>query len=242
MRTEVRSVPTHWKSIAVAMCMLATGLAAQSSDARPGIAVLPFTNGAIQPELAPLSKGFQGMLNAQLALNPQLRVVEREQLQRILEEQRLGASGQLDPQTLVRVGKIIGARYMIYGGYITDPSKTMVITLIAFDTETSEQIFSDNTVKGKTDKLLELIAQSSALASTKLKLPQLPPASPAGREAAAKREQVKKMPLAAAVLYARALEAQDSGKKDEAITLYKQVVDKFPYPPAQEALTKLGAK
>jgi TolB-like protein len=212
---------------------------AQAPDTRPGIAVLPFTNGAIQPELAPLSKGFQGMLNAQLALNPKLRVVEREQLQRILEEQRLGASGQLDPQSLVRVGKIVGARYMIYGGYITDPSKTMVITLIAFDTETSEQIFADNSVKGKVDGLLDLISKASALASTKLNLPQLPAGSPAAREAAAKTETNKKMPLAAAVLYSRALEAQDAGKKEEAITLYKQVVDKFPYPPAQEAIARL---
>jgi TolB-like protein len=222
--------------------VMAAAVNAQTPDTRPGIAVLPFTNGAIQPELAPLSKGFQGMLNAQLASNTRLRVVEREQLQRILEEQRLGSSGQLDPSTLVRVGKIVGARYMIYGGYITDPSRTMVITLIAFDTETSEQIFSDNSVKGKTDQLLDLIAKASAIASDKLHLPQLPPGSPAAREAAAKTETNKKMPLAAAVLYARALEAQDSGKTAEAITLYKQVVDKFPYPPAEEALTKLGAK
>ena len=84
---------------------------AQTTDTRPGLAVLPFTNGAVQPELAPLSKGFQGMLTAELASNTQLRVVEREQLQRILDEQRLSAGGQVDPSTLVRVGKLVGARH-----------------------------------------------------------------------------------------------------------------------------------
>lgn len=215
---------------------------AQTPDTRPGIAVLPFTNGAIQPELAPLSKGFQGMLNAQLKMNTRLRIVDREQVQTILAEQQLGASGQLDPATLVRVGKIVGARYMIYGSYMTDPSKTMVITLIAFDTETSEQIFADNSTKGKTDKVFELIAKASDLAIQKLQLPQLPAGSPAAREAAATTEKNKGAPLTAAVLYARALEAQDLGKTAEAITLYKQVVSQFPYPAAEEALAKLGAK
>src|SRR5688572_1371676 len=79
---------------------------AQTTDTRPGLAVLPFTNGAIQPELAPLSKGFQGMLTAELASNTRLRVVERDQLQRILDEQRMSAGGQVDPSTLVRVGKL----------------------------------------------------------------------------------------------------------------------------------------
>ena len=233
------------KRTMLVMGMLGTMVAsvrAQTADTRPGLAVLPFTNGAIQPELAPLAKGFQGMLNAQLATNTRLRLVEREQLQRILEEQRLGAGGQLDPASLVRVGKIVGARYMIYGGYITDPSKTMVITLIAFDTETSEQIFADASVKGKVDNLLDLIAKASAIANEKLQLPQLPPGSPAAREAAAKTETNKKTPLAVAVLYSRALEAQDAGRTAEAITLYKQAVEKFPYPAAEEALAKLGAK
>jgi TolB-like protein len=228
--------------VAGMIATMASFAQAQTTDLRPGIAVLPFTNGAMQPELAPLSKGFQGMLNAELASNTRLRVVEREHLQRIIEEQRLGASGQLDPATLVKVGKIVGARYMIYGGYITDPSRTMVITIIAFDTETSEQIFADNSVKGKVDNLLELIAKASVVANTRLNLPQLPPGSPAAREAAAKTEHNKKMPHSAVVLYSRAIAAQDAGNKAEAITLYKQVVDKFPYPPAEEALVKLGAK
>jgi TolB-like protein len=231
------------KKTMLVMGMLGTIVAsahAQTADTRPGIAVLPFTNGAVQPELAPLSKGFQGMLTAELASNSRLRVVERDQLQRILDEQRMSAGGQVDPSTLVRVGKLVGARYMIYGSYLTTPSKDMAVTLLAFDTETGEYVFTDNSVKGKTEKLLELIAKSAAIANQKLNLPQLPAGSPAAREAAAKTENNKKMPLAAAVLYSRALEAQDAGKTAEAITLYKQVVDKFPFPPAQEAIARLS--
>jgi TolB-like protein len=217
-------------------------LHAQNPDLRPGVAVLPFENAAMQPELATLTKGFQAMLTSELANNGRIRLVDRDNMQRILDEQGLGSRGQLDPQTIVRVGKIVGARYMITGTYMTDSKRMMTIIIKAFDVETSEILFSDNTTKGKSDEMTALVVKASQLANSKLNLPQLPAGSPAAREASAKSEQTKKMPLAAAVLYARALEAQDSGKKDEAITLYKQVVDKFPYPPAQDALTKLGAK
>lgn len=221
---------------------MSSSLLAQATDTRPGIAVLPFTNGAVQPELAPLSKGFQGMLTAELASNKQLRVVERENLQRILDEQRMSSGGQVDPSALVKVGKLVGARYMIYGSYLTTPSKDMAVTLLAFDTETSELVFSDNSVKGKVDQLLTLISKASVIANQKLKLPQLPAGSPAAKDAAAQSKKNEGMQLSAAMLYARALEAEDSGKKAEAITLYKQVVGQFPYPPAEAALGRLGAK
>jgi TolB-like protein len=227
---------------AAAIAAAGTVQAQATPDTRPGLAVLPFTNSAIQPEYATLTKGFQGVLTAELANNPRIRVVERENLQRILDEQRLGASGQLDPSAMVRVGKIVGARYMIYGTYITNSRRELQVVLTAFDTETSEIVFSDNSTRGKLDDLMDLIAKASGVASTKLNLPQLQPGSSEAREAAAKTEQVKKMPLNAVVLYSRALEAQDAGKTAEAITLYKQVVEKFPYPPAEAALVKLGAK
>ena len=242
MIDSMRSVKREAAKIVAALCTVATIAAAQAADTRPGLAVLPFKDGSINPELANLTKGFQGMLTAELANNTRIRLVDRDNLQRILDEQGLGSRGQLDPATIVRVGKIVGARYMIEGTYTTDTKKIMYVVLKVFDTETSEIIFSDNSVNGKIDDLMKLVVRASQVANTKLNLPQLPPGTPAARESAAKTEKTIKMPLAAAVLYARALEAQDSGKKDEAITLYKQVVDKFPYPPAQDALIKLGAK
>ena len=209
------------------------------ADTRPTVAVLPLNNGAIQPELAPLSKGFEDMLITQLAMNTKIRVVERAHIQKILEEQRLGVSGQVDPQTAARIGKILGARYMVTGGFITNPSKMMTINLRVIDVETTQIIFTDGSAQGPVDKLMDLIVKSSDVLNTKLNLPQLPP-GPARDQANATTEKNKKMPLATAMLYAKAIEAQDAGKKDEARTLYKQVVDKFPYQPAQDALNALN--
>jgi hypothetical protein len=44
-------------------------------------------------------------------------VVERARLLRVLEELRLGSSDLADDETRLRVGKLLGARYMVFGGY-----------------------------------------------------------------------------------------------------------------------------
>ena len=224
-----------------AVVTLAAPLAAQAQqpDTRTTLAVLPFANSAIQPNLAPLTKGFQALLLNDLAGNTTIRVVERDEIQRILDEQKLGTTNQVDPATVVRIGKLLNAKFMITGTYITPNSTDLTLAIRVFDTETSEVVYTDK-IEGKIANMMSMIATAGANANTKLKLPQLPPASPAAREAAAKTEKAKKMPLATAMLYARAIEAQDSGKSAEARTLFSQVLDKFPdYEPAQTALKKL---
>src|SRR6266545_2071513 len=94
------------------------GLSAQGrgQDTRPGIAVLPFDNGGSygqdKENFDALQKGIAGMLISELSANPAARVVEREEIQKLLEEQNLGASGRVDPQTAAKVGRLVGARLM----------------------------------------------------------------------------------------------------------------------------------
>jgi curli biogenesis system outer membrane secretion channel CsgG len=44
-------------------------------------------------------------------------VVERTRLIRVLEELRLGSSTLADEETRLRVGRLVGARFMVFGGY-----------------------------------------------------------------------------------------------------------------------------
>lgn len=45
-------------------------------------------------------------------------VIERERLLLALEELHLGSSDLADEATRLRVGKIVGARFMVFGGYL----------------------------------------------------------------------------------------------------------------------------
>src|SRR5439155_11803591 len=90
--------------IVVSLVLLApagAGLSAQGrgQDTRPGIAVLPFDNsgsyGQDKENFEALEKGIAGMMISELAANPSARVVEREQSEKLLAEQNLGASGKV---------------------------------------------------------------------------------------------------------------------------------------------------
>src|SRR5438067_5111659 len=91
-------------------------------DSRPGLAVLPFDNGGSygqdKENFDALQKGIAGMLISELAANPAARVVEREEIEKLLAEQNLGTSGKVAPETAAKIGKLVGARYVIAGKFI----------------------------------------------------------------------------------------------------------------------------
>jgi len=220
--------------------LVATRAAAQAAGGgKPTVAVLYFNNNALgkaNGELAPLSKGTADMLITELAANPNLRVVERDQIQSLLAEQKLSQDGKLDQETAIKVGKILGAHHMVTGGFTTDPAggKTLRFDFRVFNTETSALEFADR-VQGKTDDFMTLVTQVADKISKGAKLPDLPK-----RVGEARQEQAKKVPYEAVMLYSRGLAAKDAGKKGEAVTLFNQALAKFPeFDKAKSELSKL---
>src|SRR5437899_11089521 len=107
----------------VALAAGAGGSSAQGrADTRPGLAVFPIGNGGSygqdKENFDALQKGMGAMIISELAANSGARVVEREELQRLLEEQKLGAAGCVDDATAARIGKLIGARYVVTGTFV----------------------------------------------------------------------------------------------------------------------------
>src|SRR5213595_2200654 len=98
------------------------GAQGRGQDTRPGIAVLPFDNsgsyGQDKENFEALEKGIAGMMISELAANPAARVVEREEIEKLVAEQNLGISGTVSPETAAKVGKLVGARYVITGAFI----------------------------------------------------------------------------------------------------------------------------
>jgi curli biogenesis system outer membrane secretion channel CsgG len=78
-------------------------------------------------------------------------VIERTRLLRVLEELRLGSSTLADEQTRLRVGKLVGARFMVFGGYQVVGDQ-MRIDLRMVEVET-----------GKIRKAVQKTTQSSGL-------------------------------------------------------------------------------
>jgi len=232
------------KQIARATALLAfvTAPVVAQDDTRPTVAVLPFVNSAIgtaNAELAPLSKGIADLLITDLAQNPAIRVVERENIASILAEQNLARDGRVDDATAARIGKLLGARHIVTGSFVTDRSGTMVITIKSVDTESGRIEYSDMH-RDRTDNFLALVSTVAEKTNRGLKLPELTPA--ARQTSEARTERQRRVPFQAVMMYSRAISAQDAGNRAEALTLFSQTIDRFPdFEDAKVAKARLEA-
>ena len=148
-------------------------LEAQAAPTRkPTVAVIEFDNAAMikRDEFAAMTIGVQVMLTSALATNPGIELVERQKIQEILAEQNLTSAGRIDAATAAKVGKILGARYVLMGAMIVDPNNEMRLETRAVNTETSVIEYTEG-VKGKSDKMFKLIDDLAAKINSGLKLP-----------------------------------------------------------------------
>ena len=209
------------------------------AQGKPTVAVLQFNNGATgkaNEELGPLSKGIQDILTNELAANTGIRVVERDQIQKVLNENQLTVSGAVDAATAVKAGKLLGVHHMVTGGFITDRSGSMNLSVRVFNVETGEIEYTTSGMN-KIDNLFVLVNSVAGKINKGLKLPDIPKQVGDARE-----KQAEKVPYQAVMLYSRALNAKDAGKTSEAVSLFKQTLEKFPdYEAAKTELKKLGA-
>lgn len=231
------AVTRRTRSLLPALLLLgASQLAAQANDTRPTLAVLYFTNSALVDfdSYAPLSKGMAEMLINEIAQNSGVRVVERDRLQPLLEEQNLQNSDRVEKETAVKLGKTLGARHMLMGSFVIDPNRNLRIDVRAVNTETSA-IEYVKTVSGKADQLLQLVIDLGQQINSGLKLPALKTAS-ATVPASKNPNQFK-----ALMAMSQALEAEDKDDMEGAATLYRTAMALAPeYQPLQTKVAMLN--
>jgi TolB-like protein len=224
-------------TLTLAALALPAGLGAQ--DTRPGIAVMPFTNGGSygqdKQNFEALEKGLAGMLISELAQNPNARLVDRENVQKLVDEQNLGKDGRLDAATAAKIGKIVGARYMVMGSFIDLYGKFRVDARLV-DVETSE-IMKVVRSDPKLEKREEMFRLLQSLAERLMAETKLPPLS----AEQAKAVKARNVPTEALTYYSRALLYQDQGDRLKAAEFFKKAIEAFPdYAEAREGLRKIN--
>ena len=204
-----------------------SGAQAPAADSRATVAVLPsFDNGSVMnhADYDALGKGIADVLITELSANTALRVVERDKIQALIDEQNLGASGRVDKATAVKVGKLLGVHHMILGGFIIDPKGTMRLDARAVNVETGEI----EHVESVTDKADNMLAVLSTLADKLNKGMKLPPMPGGAARPAVSPEGTKPGRWRDLILYARAEDANDKKDRTQALALYKDFLDKTP--------------
>lgn len=207
----------------------------RGQDTRPGIAVFPFANGGSygqsKEDFDALERGIAGMMISELAQNPAARVVEREQVQKLLDEQNLGAQGRVDPQSAAKVGKLVGARYVILGNFI-DFYGDFRVDIRLVNTETGEIVKTESD-RQQREHLFDIIRNVAAKLMKDANLPALQ------RGASNEQRMNRQVPTEALTYYSRALLYQDRGQKDKAVEMFNRALAIFPdYAEAQDGLQK----
>jgi len=211
------------------------GAQQRGQDTRPGIAVLPFNNGGSygqsKEDFDALERGNAGMMISELAQNPAARLVEREQVQRLVDEQNLGAQGRVDPQSAAKVGKLVGARYIVLGTFIDFYSDFRVDVRLV-NTETGEIVKTESD-RMQREHLFDLIRNVATRLMKDANLPALQ------RGASNEQRMNRQVPTEALTYYSRALLYQDRGQKDKAVEMFNRALVIFPdYAEAQEGLQR----
>ncbi len=83
-------------------------------EGKPRLGVLRFTNETNAGWWSGTAgRDLQDMLAAELATLGSFQVLERKELDAVLSEQDLGASGRVDKKTAAKIGKVKGAKYLV---------------------------------------------------------------------------------------------------------------------------------
>jgi TolB-like protein len=86
-----------------------------SAGEQPYLAVFPFEDNTDQADSSKLGEMVSEMMITALAQSNRYRLMERSQLGKVLDEQALGQSGAVEPQTAVEVGKLVGVTAIVVG-------------------------------------------------------------------------------------------------------------------------------
>jgi TolB-like protein len=188
-----------------------------SLNARPAattVAVFPFSVAATDSSLQPLGRALAELLVSDLGVTGRIRVVERTQVQLLLDELELAASRYVDPATGARGGRLLGAGRIVQGQVQGDTARLRLnAAVVRTETGAATRLDRLNT-QGALAQLFDIEKRLALMIHEQLNV-QL---------TAAERERLlahRTNNIQALLEYGLALEASDNGRYEEAARHYR---------------------
>lgn len=217
--------------------LLLTGLQAMPADETRTLAVLYFENNSLtkQQEMDPLRKGLADQLITELGKISQIKVVERNQLQKLLEEMQLAQAGMIDSGSAQEVGKMLGAQNLLFGSYMLMLDNTLRIDVRIVEVESALTIKAEE-VSGNPKDLYKLVTSLTAKIAKDLNIKL-------SKADAVKLATVDNTSFDAALYYAKGLEYEDAQDYANAARMYEAALKKnSQFDRARERLSIVQAK
>ena len=125
----------------------------QTSPAHETIVVFPFANRTGSRSLDAVAESMAPVLGTFLESGSDFRQIERIELHRILKEQKLSESLLVDDKTALRVGRLLGAKYLVVSSLMKEDGKIALLTRIQ-NVETTV-VLAKAEAKGDVSDILE---------------------------------------------------------------------------------------
>jgi hypothetical protein len=131
---------------------------AQGQGVPPTVAIAEVTaRGNVDPDTA---SEMNDALTDQLVAGGRLRVVERQQMAKVMKEQALAQSGAVSDEVQIKVAQLVGARWIVLGA-VAAKGGSYALSLRALDSSTAQVAFSE-TLKVGSDEQVEAGAKQLA--------------------------------------------------------------------------------
>ncbi|MCK5147176.1 hypothetical protein KAR48_10505 [bacterium] len=212
--------------------IFSTGLAAQVT-----MAAMDFENNSIfeRKKWEPLKSGLAQILISEMHSVESIQFVERRRLKSILDEIKLAQSGLLDERKAADIGRLSGARYMLFGSYLVGLKNQLRIDLRMVNVETGETVKAAQKT-GRSKDFLKLMHNLMKEFIKDLSIP-------ISKNEMKRFNKTKSFPIATLLAYSEAVKFEDAGKLKKAGRTYKRIVDMQPkFRPAQirlQAIVKI---
>lgn len=173
------------------------------------IAVLYFENNSVvdKDKLDPLKKGLADMIITEMTKIKGIKVVERQRIQSIIEELNLSETDMVDKSTSQQMGKLLGAKVMLFGGFSNLFNDKLRIDIRIVRTETGETLKAEEET-GELDEFLTMLQSLVKKIASDLDVK-------ISSEDEDRLEASKDGNFEGYVTYAKALNYEDQGKKME---------------------------
>lgn len=165
---DTASISNQWftgsRNIKVIILFYITAIAALTplpgQSVPVSLALLPLENMNNNPDQDYLKGIISSLLEEDLTSSETLQIVERENLEEVLKEQKLQFTGLMDEKNALEAGRLLGASYMLKGGYVFLGQDIFInITLIEVETGKtrafSKRGYQENTVHALSEEIME---------------------------------------------------------------------------------------
>ena len=162
-------------------------------------------------------------------------MVERRRLREILDELKLSQSGMISESGSVQVGKMLGAKNMVFGSYVVMPGEKIRVDLRIVEVETGSVVKAEEQT-GKTKDILTLVKKLSKqlLSDLSIRL---------SHQESARLDEKKTIKLNAVMVFSEGLSLEDENRLSEAYTKYKEALQIEPdFQQAHDAIQRIAEK